>query len=87
MSRRPGRLGRVPLAGLVMASWARCSGVGAADVDGDGIADIITGAGPGGGPHVRAFSFGTGTPVEIASVFAYDPDFGGGVVGVSGRRR
>jgi uncharacterized repeat protein (TIGR01451 family) len=54
--------------------------VACGDVDGDGRADVVTGAGPGGGPHVRAFSFpATGGIVEIAGFFAYDPVFGGGV--------
>ena len=56
--------------------------VAATDVDRDGRADIITAAGPGGGPHVRAFSGATGA--EIASFFAYDPSFKGGLF-VAGR--
>jgi VCBS repeat-containing protein len=51
--------------------------VAAGDVDGDGLADIITGAGPGGGPHVRVWSGATFT--EIGGFFAYDAAFPGGV--------
>jgi hypothetical protein len=47
------------------------------DVNGDGKADIITGAGPGGGPHVRVFDGATGA--EIQSYFAFSPGFTGGV--------
>ena len=53
--------------------------VAAGDVTGDGVAEFITGAGPGGGPHVRALSF-TGGLTELVSFFAFDPAFGGGVV-------
>jgi uncharacterized repeat protein (TIGR01451 family) len=54
--------------------------VACGDVDGDGRADVVTGAGPGGGPHVRVFSFpGRGAVVEIASFYAYESVFGGGV--------
>jgi hypothetical protein len=55
--------------------------IAAGDVNGDGRADIVTGAGAGGGPHVQAFS-GTSLAV-IGSFFAYSPSFAGGVrVGV-----
>ncbi len=51
--------------------------VAAGDVDGDGIDEIITGAGPGGGPHVKIFKV-NGTEFN-AGFFAYDPKFKGGV--------
>jgi hypothetical protein len=51
--------------------------VAAADVFPNGRADIITGAGPGGGPHVKVFDGETGA--ERVSFFAYDPGFRGGV--------
>jgi uncharacterized repeat protein (TIGR01451 family) len=53
--------------------------VAAGDVTGDGIAELITGAGPGGGPHARVWSLTAAGIVEIASFYAYDPAFGGGV--------
>ena len=52
------------------------------DVNGDGITDIITGAGPGAGPHVKAFSGTDG--IEIASFFAFDGGFDGGLSVASG---
>lgn len=51
--------------------------VAAGDVNGDGNADIITGAGPGGGPHVRVFSGQDGSMLK--EFFAYVPTFTGGV--------
>ena len=53
--------------------------VAAGDVTGDGVADLITGAGAGGGPHVRAFSLAGGVPTEVANFFGYDPAFTGGI--------
>jgi hypothetical protein len=61
--------------------------VGAADLNGDGLADIVTGAGSGGGPHVKVFAAqGTGgtftgvdTTTPIASFMAYNIGFRGGV--------
>jgi hypothetical protein len=47
------------------------------DVNGDGILDIIAGAGPGGGPEVRIFN-GANLSV-LRSFYAYAEDFRGGV--------
>src|SRR5262249_17456548 len=51
--------------------------VAAGAVPEDAAADIITGAGPGGGPHVRVFDGATGQPVR--DIVAYDSTFRGGV--------
>jgi autotransporter-associated beta strand protein len=51
--------------------------VAAGDINSDGKADIVTGAGPGGGPHVRVFDGATGN--GMTSFFAYDLAFRGGV--------
>ncbi len=50
--------------------------VAAGDLDGDGTDEIITGAGPGGGPHVRMFT-PKGQP--IGGFFAFDRGYRGGV--------
>ena len=49
------------------------------DVNGDGIDELITGTGVGGGPHIKVFNLQGGQPVEIASFFAFEPTFMGGV--------
>jgi len=67
--------------------------VAVGDVDGDGIDDVVVGAGPGGGPHVRVFrGFCTvplpcptvdliriDTSAPAAEFYAFDPGFTGGV--------
>jgi hypothetical protein len=56
--------------------------VAVGNVDGGGLSEIITGPGPGGGPHVRVFS-GSGTPTGTG-FFAYGDTFRGGVFVAAG---
>ena len=58
--------------------------IAAGDIDNDGLAEIITGAGPGGTPHVRVFET---DGKLIGSFYAYEDKFSGGVsVGAVGIR-
>ncbi len=50
--------------------------VASGDINGDGVDEIITGAGPGGGPHVRIFDRQGNV---VGQFFAYAKDFRGGV--------
>lgn len=65
------------------ATFAGGVRVAAVDQDGDQFADIITGAGPGAGPHIRIISgrilFQFGVTNDLASFFAYSPFFTGGL--------
>jgi len=66
---------------------AFCGGVSvaAADLNGDGVAEIVVGAGAGGGPHVKVFDVSTGQLRLAKSFYAFSPEFRGGVnVGAGG---
>ncbi len=52
------------------------------DVSGDGVADVVTGPGPGGGPNIEVFDGATGN--LLRSFIAYDADFTGGVFVAAG---
>jgi hypothetical protein len=56
--------------------------VAVADLNGDGTLDIVTGAGPGGGPRVRAFDGATGA--TLLDFMAYETSFTGGVFVAAG---
>lgn len=56
--------------------------VASGDVTGDGVPDLVTGAGATGGPHVIVWdgdSLNHNSPIARASFFAYSPTFLGGV--------
>lgn len=58
-------------------TFGRGINVAVGDVDGDGLAEIVTGTRYGGGAHIRIFD-GFGQP-KFAGFFAYDKNFRGGV--------
>jgi serralysin len=60
--------------------------VATGDVTGDGTSDIIVGAGPGAGPHVKVFDGVTGDQIggPLGSFFAFDPGFDNGLNVASG---
>jgi hypothetical protein len=76
----------VPLASFLAFDPAFIGGirVAAGDLDGDGRAEIVVGAGPGGGPHVRVFALAGDSAREVVSFFAYGPTFAGGVFVAAG---
>ncbi len=53
--------------------------VAAADTDANGAAEIIAGAGQGGGPNVAVFSLSSASATLVGSFFAFDTAFTGGV--------
>ncbi len=78
-----GDFGYFPTGGNFAPSQGFVGGVrvALADVTGDGIDDVITGPGTGGGPRIRVFDGNTGFPVNgfLGDFFAFDPSFFGGV--------
>ncbi|MEY2396906.1 MAG: hypothetical protein QOJ00_80 [Actinomycetota bacterium] len=78
-----------PFGGGFMAyapSFAGGVWVATGDVNGDGKDEIITGAGAGGGPHVRVWTLAPGGQsfTELAGWMAYSTQFAGGVAVAAG---
>jgi Calx-beta domain-containing protein/VCBS repeat protein len=77
---------------LIASSFAYLGGrfyggvfVAAGDIDGDGKAEVITGAGPGGGPHVIVWKLvGNQLNQVDGGFFAYGSNFAGGVTVAAG---
>jgi len=64
------------------ASFSGGARVAVGDVDGDGRADIIVSAGPGGGPQISVFDGRTG--IAFLSFYAFPASFTGGVYVAAG---
>jgi hypothetical protein len=60
--------------------------VATADIEGDGIADVITAPGAGGAPEVRVFKVSDSTATELVAFEAEAPSFSGGVFVAGGKR-
>ena len=60
------------------------------DINNDNLADIIVGAGPGGGPRVKVFagnsSYFINAVTPLMDFFAYNPSFSGGITVAAGNR-
>ena len=77
----------VPLADFFAYESTQRGGayVAGGDFDGDGVADVITGAGPEGGPRVRVFNGANlvlqdpNQPITFLDFFAFDPNSRNGV--------
>lgn len=49
------------------------------DINGDGFSDLVTATGIGGGPHIKVFDLRSGSPIQVASFFAFESNFTGGL--------
>ena len=49
------------------------------DVNGDGYTDLVTGVGVGGGPHIKVWNLTSGIAQPVASFFAFESAFTGGL--------
>ena len=49
------------------------------DINGDGFVDLITAPGPGGGPNIKIFNLLSGVPIQVASFYAFESNFSGGL--------